>query len=178
MKIEFLFSGVFWGILLIILGISAISKAVFNINLPFFRITFALIIIYIGLCVLLNGFYFEREDNTVLFGDRHISTVDTTADNLNVIFGRGMLDLSNLTLTDGANRKEVNVIFGQGDIMINPSMPIKVVVTSAFGSAHVPDDNEVSFGKYTYVTPAVKPGEKFLEIQANVVFGQLNIINK
>lgn len=178
MKIEFLFSGVFWGILLIILGISAISKAVFNINLPFFRITFALIIIYIGLCVLLNGFYFEREDNTVLFGDRHISTVDTTSDNLNVIFGRGMLDLSVLTLKDGVNRKEINVVFGQGDILIDRNMPVKVIVTSAFGSASVPDDNEVTFGKYTYVTPTYQEGGKYLEIQANVVFGQLNIINK
>ena len=45
----FLFGGVFWGIVLVLLGLSIIVRIVFNIHFPFFRILFALIIIYFGL---------------------------------------------------------------------------------------------------------------------------------
>ena len=45
----FLSSGIFWGTIVVIFGISMLLKAVFHIDLPVFRILLGLIVIYFGL---------------------------------------------------------------------------------------------------------------------------------
>ena len=45
MKMGFLFSGVFWGGVLVLLGISIIIKVVFHIDIPVFRVVVALVLI-------------------------------------------------------------------------------------------------------------------------------------
>lgn len=63
-------------------------------------------------------------------------------------------------------------------IKINPQLPTKIVVNSAFSEAKMPDGNIVSFGKYTYKSPNFKEEENHLFIQANVVFAGLEGVTK
>jgi len=165
------FSGIFWGVFLIVLGLCAILKTVLHINISLFRIGFALIIIYIGLSMLVNGPRFRVEENTVLFDDRQIMA-DPNGE-YNVIFGRGVIDLTALAGEETARRVEVNVIFGEGVIKINPEIPMRIKVNSAFAGTKLPDGNRVAMGEYTYRTPSYPGGNGGLEIEANVVFGSL-----
>jgi hypothetical protein len=47
-----LMSGVFWGSVLILLGLSVIIEHVFHINIPVFKMVFACLLIYLGIRLL------------------------------------------------------------------------------------------------------------------------------
>jgi hypothetical protein len=55
-------------------------------------------------------------------------------------------------------------------------MPVVINVNSVFAGAHMPDNNEIAFGKYTYRTESFNDKANALVIEANAVFGELNIV--
>jgi hypothetical protein len=48
-------------------------------------------------------------------------------------------------------------------------------MNSAFGNAVAPDHSSISFGEYTYRSKSYKEGQPYLKIEADVVFGKLDI---
>lgn len=177
MKMGCLFcSGMFWGVLLILLGISMILKVLFNITIPIFRIAFALLLIYLGVKILL-GHSIERRKNTVFFNDSKIEYTESS-DEYNVLFGKGVIDLSNVSLEKKIVEVKVNTVFAEGTIKINPALPTKILVNSAFAGARMPDGNVISFGNYTYKTKSFKENENYLKIETNVVFGSLKVVEQ
>jgi predicted membrane protein len=171
MRVGFVFNGIFWGGVLIVLGLLAIVKAVFHLNISLFRIGFALLIIYMGVSMLLSRPHFDVENNTVLFGDRQLFLAEQ--DEYNVIFGRGSLDLSALNNQERTRQIGINVVFGEGEIKINPDLPMKIKVSSFLAMAELPDGNQVTMGEYTYQTPSYAEDPARIQVEANVVFGNL-----
>lgn len=177
MKMGFIFTEVFWGVLLILLGAAIVIKVVFNINIPIIRLLLAFILIYLGIRLMIGwGFHKEQPNNTVLFNDNRIEATNP-AEEYNVIFGRGTIDLTKLVPSNTAVAK-VNVIFGGGLIRIDPSQPVRIEANSAFGEARMPDGNNVTFGNYIYKTPSYQEGKPALRIEANAVFGALEIVER
>lgn len=172
----FVFSEVFWGVFLIILGISIVIKVVFNINVPLVRILFSFFLIYLGIRILMGGFGVEKPKNMVLFDNQELKPA-RAADNYNIVFGRGMIDLSNIPMGQGVTKIEVNTVFAEGIIKTNPAVPTVIIVNSVFAGARLPDGNVATFGKYTYKSAGFKEAPNYLEIEANVVFGGLQIVN-
>jgi len=172
MKMGFVFTGVFWGLLLIVVGVLAIANTVFNVNLPIFRIVVAVFFIFLGISVLVGGFRVSTDRNTVIFEDRNLR-VTPEPGQVNVLFSQGTLDFSDYP---AGGHKEVNVVFANGILLLDKETPARVKVSAAFSSARMPDGNTVSFGDYTYQTPAFQEGEEHLSIKASVVFGSLNVV--
>ncbi len=75
---------------------------------------------------------------------------------------------------DDATR-EVNVIFGSGILRVNPETPVKISMSSVFGSVRAPDGSTVSFGDRTWTSAAYREGSPALRIKAAAVFGSLSI---
>jgi hypothetical protein len=173
----FIFSEIFWGVLLIILGASVVIKAVFHISIPIFPIIIAFILIYGGIRILMGGFGVSNPQNMVLFNDATIQIINPK-DTYNVLFGRGVIDLTKVTLTKETPKVQINTIFGGGVIRLNPATPVKIVVNSAFAEAVMPDGNKVQFGNTSYQSKSFKEGQDYLLIEANVVFGGLEIVDK
>jgi len=169
----FLFSGLFWGVVIILLGITVILKAVFHVDIPLFRIIFALCIIYFGLRVLVGGFHGGKERQTVVFGESRLSLTDDSE--YNVVFGKGSLDLSGVEPGDRSDAIEFTTVFGKGTLIVNPNVPMRIKVSSAFGGVRMPDGTNIAFGDYTYRSKAYKEGSPFLNIKAAVVFGNLAV---
>jgi len=179
----FLLSGVFWGIVFILIGIGFIIKVVFNVDIHMGRLIFALIFIAIGLQIMLGGFglkgKWSNNSNTTIFSECNIKTEPSGNNNdYQVIFGKGNIDLTGLSISNGICKAEVNTIFGESIVTINPDIPTLVQVNSAFGNAVLPDGNNISFGNYVYKTDNFSGKENYLEIKANVVFGSLVIEKK
>jgi predicted membrane protein len=175
----FLFSGIFWGSILILLGISVIIRIVFNVHVPLVRIVFALILIYFGIRVLMGGSWCRStcSTNTVLFSE--VKTEFTKDSNeYNIIFGKGSVSFTDSALAAKNRRIKVNTIFGAGEIKINPALPAVIKVSSAFSGAKMPDGAIISFGEYTYKTKAFSENAPALRIDATVVFGALEITEK
>lgn len=176
MRTCFIFSGVFWGAILILLGISIILKSLLNINIPFFQLLIAFFFIYLGVSILAGGVCWKRSPKTIVFEEREVE--GKPHERYNVVFGRGEIDLSKISLEKGNVRVSVNTVFGSGVIKLNPQIPAEIKVSSVFAEARFPDGNSIFMGKYTYKTRDFKSEENYLVVDADVVFGALEIINK
>jgi len=106
---NFLISGVFWGAMLVLLGISMIIKTVFKIDIPILRLIFALIIIYWGVKLLFGTSMKKSDENNVIFDNARITQVEDGGE-YNVIFGKSVIDLSDIELADKNSEVEINII--------------------------------------------------------------------
>jgi len=174
----FLFTETFWGIFLILFGITIVLKAVFGINIPLIKTGFAILLIYAGVSMLTGGDrWFHKHNNTILFNESQVK-VNRENQEYNIIFGSGMIDLSEIKPENGIKKVAINTIFGSGVLKINPDVPVIIKVDSVFANARFPDGTNISFGDYTYRSPQKEGSEgPVLEVEADVVFGSLNIIN-
>jgi len=170
---DFLFSGVFWGVVLIILGLSVIINMIFHVHIPVFRILFALLIIYVGIRVLTGGGFhpFKPDKNTIMFGETTVN--ELLLKQYNVIFGKGNFDLSKAKAADGT--VTINTIFAASEIVLPPGVPAKLAVDSAFAGAQLPDGNTVSFGSSVWKTAGFDESKPHISLKISVVFGGLQV---
>jgi predicted membrane protein len=173
----FIFSEAFWGVLLIIIGASVVMKALFHISIPVFPMIVAFILIYGGNRILIGGYGFSNPQNMILFNDTTIH-VTNPADTYNVLFGKGVIDFTKVTLTQETPKVNINTIFGGGIIWLDPKAPVKIIVNSAFAEATMPDGNKVQFGNVIYQSKNYNADRNSLLIEVNVVFGGLEIVNQ
>lgn len=170
----FFCGGLFWGSLLVILGIIMLLRVFFNINIPVFRIVFALLFIYWGARLLLGGFshrparHYEPPATS-----RPVNTAYTTV--YETTFGRRIIDLTDLSLDQGSRTSEINTVFGQTIVFISPDLPVEIRVKTAFAAARLPDGSTVSFGRYIFASRSFVPDAPHLTINASVAFGECRI---
>lgn len=178
MRKMWLFDGIFWGVFLVALGVWIMVRRYLPVNIPIARIIFAAIFVYLGVRILVMGGpgIGIRDRNTVVFSNTHMNwSSDTRANDYNIIFSSGSVDLSGLTPSGGNVYKEVNVVFGSGTLRINPTVPVQIDMTGVFGTVRSPNGYSSSFRETVYSSPAYKAGEAAVRIKATAIFGTLNI---
>lgn len=177
MKMGFIFSGIFWGVIIVLIGLSILLNVVFGIRFPFFRIAFALFLIWLGITLLTGRSTWTREKNKAIFEEKRIDSI-TPQTKYDIIFAKGVVDLSKVKLEEKVFKVEVNTVFGSGTIEIDPNLPTKIVVNSVFAGASMPDGNTIAFGQYIYKSDSLKEDTSYLLVNARVVFGGLEIVKK
>lgn len=179
MRMGFLFSEAFWGIFLILLGVTIVLKTFFGINIPLFKTAFAILLIYAGISMLAGGqrWHFYRNES-IFFNNTKVQAEQGRRD-YNIIFGSGTLDFTNVKPEPEAHKIEVTTVFGSGVLKVDPNIPVIIKVDAIFASAQFPDGTGISFGNYTYRSPQKRgQNEPYVEIEADVVFGSLTIVNQ
>jgi predicted membrane protein len=175
-------SSLFWGIILIIIGLSLVAKVVFNIDFPVFKIVVAFIFIFIGLKIMFgsNTKVFHRHyynNSNIVFGETKFEKAKHGTE-YNVVFSKGNFDFREVELNpEGPTRITINTVFGGSDILIRHDMPVQVKINAAFAGAHLPNGNTSSFGSTIYSTDSLDTSKPYLEINADVVFGGMNVIS-
>jgi hypothetical protein len=171
----FIFSGIFWSGVLILLGICIILNIIFKTHIPFVRIFFALLLVYIGVSLLFGRSWHRHRWHTMREPER--ITITGPSEKHDIIFGEGEIDLTGVRLGDRTIRAEVDVVFGSGVIRLNPAIPVRVDVGSAFAEARRPDGADMGFGDHVYRSPNLDESKPHLLVKADVVFGKLEITN-
>jgi hypothetical protein len=166
--------GIFWGVLLIVVGVWFLLRHTLPVHIPVARLIIAVILIYVGVRVLVVRPVI-KDGNTMVFSESSLTYTPAHGRDYNVIFSSGTVDLSAVPLTSGSVSTEVNVVFGNGTLRIDPSQPVRVSMSSAFGTVDSPNGRSVAFGDSEYTTPSYKDGEPALQIRATAVFGRLRI---
>lgn len=179
---SFLFSRLFWGLIVVLIGVSIILNAVFKINFPFFRVLFALLIIYFGVKLLVGSFSGPKNisdgDDTV-FSKSNISAEDISGGKeFNVVFGSQVVDLSNASWEEEDVDVEINAVFGSSVVILPSDVEVKLKSTAVFGNVQTPDGNSTSFGdSKTKLSPSgMARTDKRMDIEANAVFGNVRIV--
>jgi len=176
MRMGGLFDGIFWGVVLIVLGAWFLVRRHVPVHIPVIRIIIAVLFVYVGIRVLVRGPDLG-DRNTVVFSGR--SRLEYAADrgrDYNIIFGSGDVDLSGAAVSEESVSAEVNVIFGSGTLRINSQAPVRVDMSSVFGTVTSPDERSVAFGERVYTTASYSEGAPALRIKAVAVFGSLKIL--
>ncbi len=170
---SFVFSGLFWGAIVVLIGLTIILNGVLGIRIPIVRIVFGLLLIYWGISLLL-GLSVRRTSGATIMSDSRVMSTEATGKQ-DVVFGKSTIDLTGVQLKPGANHYEVNTIFGASTIRLNPAIPAKVKVTSVFGGVRLPDGANIAFGENTWLSPAFKADSAYLYVKAAVVFGATEV---
>ena len=176
-----------WGIILILVGVGAVAKQFININLPTRTIIFFAFFILWGISIL-TGHHtpFERHSHRHRDRDRDRQQDDPFIKNQgtsygvqekhDVIFSDTTIDLTALVLPETNKNIKIDTIFARSYVKINPEIPAIIKVTAMFAGAYLPNRTNISFGDYTYTTKGFKEGSPYYYIKADVIFGQMDIV--
>ncbi len=169
--------GLFWGVLLVLIGLAAIFRVLFDVNL--FGVLFAFFLIFVGVSMLVGKpwmFRIHKEENVNMFEERSITDQPKDNAEYNVIFGRSVYDFRNITFPDNEPiRIKVNTVFGNSVIRISKNTPVKIKSDAVFAGATMPDGNTVAFGSIQFSTDTFGVALNQLIIDAPVVFGALQV---
>jgi predicted membrane protein len=172
-------AGMFWGLVLILIGLSLVIKIVFNIDFPIFKILIAFFFIYIGLKIMLGSsfriFGEPRNKSDVVFGESNFDQVGSDKE-YNVVFSKGNFDFRDIKLQPtGPTKVKINTVFGGVEIFIRRDMPVRITVEAAFSGAQLPNGNSAAFGSTIYSSDSLDTSKPYLDIKADVVFGGLHV---
>ena len=173
-------AAIFWGSILILIGLSLVIKVVFNVDFPVFKILLAFLFVYIGLRILLGSFglfSFKAGPNDVIFSERFFSPPYEHSE-YNVVFARGVFDFRNIDLIEGTKNIKIGTVFGGSQIKINHTMPVKITADAVFAGAELPDGNTAVFGSSTYTSESFNPDSAHLNIKIDVIFGGVQVIRE
>ena len=169
--------GLFWGVLLVLIGLAAIFRVIFDVNL--FGVVFALFLIFVGVTLLIGKpwmLHHQKGEHDTMFGDQKVTEQPRDNSEYNVIFGRTVYDFRNIQFPDNEPiRIKINTIFGNSVILINKNTPVKVKSDAVFAGSSMPDGNSVAFGTIQYATDTFAVAINHLYIDAPVIFGALQV---
>ena len=171
-------AGLFWGLLLIIIGLGLVIKIVFNIDFPLFKVLVAFFFIFIGIRILLGSFNFinfKSDSESTVFGERVYYGLPEYGNEYNVIFGKATVDLAEIQQVSSRSKLEVNAIFAGAEIILPDSVPVRIKADVVFGGANLPDGNAGGFGSAVYTSENFSTSAAFLDITVNAIFGGIEV---
>jgi hypothetical protein len=172
---NFLSSAVFWGAVIILFGMSIILREVFHIHFPVFRVVIGILLIYWGIKMVSGGFGRSWSSNSTVFDHSTIFSNGSQKE-YNVVFGHSTIDLFKIENKSG--KYEVNSVFSHTNLILNDSIPTLVKMNAAFASVQAPGKVANGFGETSYTTSTYKENDPYVLIEANAVFGKIDIESK
>ena len=176
------FFTLFFGLLFLIIGINIILS-IFKINIPLMRIFFGCFLIYVGLMVITRKPFFgfmhccNNWGNSDVFCDNSydLKNKQIEYEKINVVFGNKNVDLTGITIKGSKAYMKLDCVFGGMKVILDKSIPVRIVGNSVFGQVIMPDNNNASFGSAKYLSPGFSETKPYLDVEASVVFGELII---
>ncbi|MBN1599535.1 MAG: hypothetical protein JW894_14670 [Bacteroidales bacterium] len=168
--------GLFWGIILIVIGLSIIFKVLFDIHI--FRIVVAVVFILIGIKILIgkSSFSSNNDENNVFFIERTERSAPVNNGEYNTIFGRTIYDFRKIdSLPQIKTKVKFNTIFGKTEILLPTHMAVRIKADAVFSAVSLPNGNTVAFGTANYDSEETDSTKQVIIIEANAVFGGLEI---
>lgn len=164
---NFFFSGAFWGVLLILWGLSLVMKAFFpSIRLPLGTIFISVCIIIFGVQLLLGGFGNRRNNfnRSKHHGYSEHQSSEYTEE-LNVVFSTDSIRLTEIDVSTQNRYVEINAVFGRAILYVNSETPVRIEADAVFGKVY--KDSKLKWATNN---------ETALIINADAVFGSVDII--
>lgn len=171
-------AGIFWGILLILIGLGIVIRVVFNIDFPLIKFIIAFFFIFIGIKIIFGNFgTWDRkgDENTTIFNESRFEGLNESYKEYNVIFGSSVIDLRDIDLSKESKEIKVNTIFGSTKIKIDANTPVRIKADAAFAGAELPKGNASVFGTSRYESENFNTDTNYLYISADVVFGSIEV---
>ncbi len=167
MKMDIFFGNLFWGILIILIGLSIILKG-FNINIPLVKSFVAIIIILIGVRILVGSHHKPRTSG---FSS---STTRGKVTEYSNVFSSGTYDLTDIN--PGTEKLEITVVFGSATVYLPEDVEFDFDSNAVLGAVIIPGRTHA--GITNYDTKVNTGGKRRVAVEATSVFGRLEFIVK
>lgn len=174
---------VFFGVLVVLAGVSVLLGALFHIHFPLVRTAFALLLVFFGVRILVGAWGPRSAElasaGSAVMSDLHFAPTQAAPSfKYDVIFGRGVIDLTRLPKPERPMLVEVNAIFGSALVTIDPAWSIVVEGSSAFGEVRMPDQSMTAFGTARYRPRGQERDAALVQVRCNAVFGSCQIVEE
>jgi predicted membrane protein len=170
-------SGLFWGIVLILIGLGIVIRIVFNIDLPIFKLLVAFFFIWLGLRIMLGdrgNLHFHATKNDVVFNENSFKEFNNENKEYNVVFGKAIYDFRELEIKDKTTI-HLHTIFGGAEIKLKRGTAYRIKAESVFGGIKLPNGNTSVFGTTNYKSENFNADSAHLFIKAEIVFGGIEL---
>lgn len=168
---RFLFTRVFWGIVIILLGLLALLDN-FGIDIHFGRYFWPVILIILGVEFLTKPMRHPKVDAEIIFNDAKREASDEQ-DNYEVIFGQAQFDFRHIKPEN--KEYKIEVVFGKATVLIKKDTPVKIISSTAFGEVSFPGGKSPALGDKVYMTEDAK---EMVVFRTSAVFGAIEILEK
>jgi predicted membrane protein len=160
------FGGLFWGILISLIGLSMILRYALNIHFPIVRLFLGIIIILFGLKLIVghSGRHTFKRHGEVYYRNN--------SSEITILFSNGTVDFSRY-MDSQKFPKEIAVIFGSATILVPDSLNLDINSTTVFGSTRLPDRSYAGFGEDNF-SMNNKPGSPVHMLETSTIFGKLD----
>jgi len=159
MRMNFLFGNAFWGILLLLWGMSLILKE-FGVNLPLVKVFIAVLIIMFGIRLLVGGFHKPRHT-----GIRSKTVTTSGKVEYTTVFAAQDIDLTDLK--PDSPPLEITAVFGSAYVELPNDLEFEFEPTAVLGATVIPTRPSGS-----------PPGKGIVKIEATAVFGRVEFAYK
>lgn len=178
----------FWGIVIIVVGVLVLLNSIFGIDLPIFKILFGFFLIYWGIQVIFGGLSINSSFSLHNRSNEHeaifaksiftypLANQDDDKEYITV-FGQSELDLTSLVEFPSESLEMVTV-FGKTKLIVKKGIPLEIKSQTVFGASLLPDGNKNAFGDFNYRSSAVKEGAQSLKVNSQVIFGRFEVIER
>jgi hypothetical protein len=160
-----LFSGLFWGVLLVASGAILLLKYSLNLQIAQGKLIFGVFVILVGVSLLTSNINIGRSDNTAIFSDGQV-VMPQSGGEYNTVFGSNSYDLSDVA---PGSYVKVNCAFGSVRVKMPPGA-YEVKANCAFGSVRMPNGTSYAFGGGNYNKQG--PGDT-TTVEVSCAFGEL-----
>ncbi len=174
MRMDFFFGNFFWGILVILLGLSIFLRG-FNINLPLLKVFFAVMIIMFGIRILIGSGSSKPKSSGIHYQKGTSQHYSRNRTEYSFVFSGGTLDLTGIK--PDAKDLEITVVFGTATVILPSDIKFDIEPTTVFGATYLPGNSYVGFGEDNLILNpenAAKP----INIESSAVFGRVEYIIK
>ncbi len=162
----FIFSRAFWGIVVILIGLSIVLNAIFKINLPIFKILIALFFIYIGVRMLMGvGGVNQSIKTKSVFSQQKIEIKNLENKSFKAVFSDQTLDLSHIKLSS-SDAIEVDAVFSSVELILPAEAKVVLMPENVMSSIKTIRINSNDSSSYE------------LRIKAKAVFSEIKIIQE
>lgn len=120
---------VFWGVILLLWGISILLRVFLGISIPVMRLVIGSLLIY-------GGFLLVTGARSVQWQSQEWSTIDSQGCHFyNHYLTSGIIDLRNLPLHTGTQCVRVHSALSRTTLLLDPTIPTKVIIQASL--AHI-----------------------------------------
>jgi predicted membrane protein len=172
--------GFVFGMIVLIIGASMAFDALFGIHFPLVPLALAALLVIWGARMVAHAM--SRRDRPDVDGeawlaDRTFSPTgkldhDTRYD---VVFGRGVVDLTKLVEPAGDVTIAVDTVFGTTVVKVDPALAYDIEGRSMFGEVRMPDRSMTAMGSLTYRSAG--DHRPRIHLRVSTVFGACQIVD-
>ncbi len=172
---NFIFSGAYWGIILVLIGLGYVFNSVADKHLPIFRMAVGVVILSIGIQIVYSALSPKKSSYTVF---RETTVNHDTSGSYSVVFGATTIDLSNVDLSQGDVKKRIECVFGSAEIYIPRDVDVEIKAETVFGNTESPFGDSSGFGDRKFVQKGTEEKTHRLIIKSECVFGNVEFLYK